>query len=172
MSRNIHTSLYEIQCENGEIDEDSCQYEPVDCDGYYMIEQYKYDNNFPKEWALSHLPGTGPEQCGNCYDYGSKDGLFVGYCANCAVYDYNCERGPGMGLDDDESFGNEQEDQDNKKEIELDSNTESEPVETNAERLAKLIELSKDLDYVFDIANGKAPSDDHVAMEFFGIKEE
>ena len=48
---------------------------------------------------------------------------------------------------------------------------------TKAERLAKFLAcannlFASDLDYVFDIANGKAPSDDHVAMEFFGIKEE
>jgi len=48
---------------------------------------------------------------------------------------------------------------------------------TKAERLAKFLAcannlFASDLDYVFDIANGKAPSDDDVAMEFFGIKEE
>jgi hypothetical protein len=48
---------------------------------------------------------------------------------------------------------------------------------TKAERLAKFLAcannlFASDLDYVFDIANGKAPSDDNVAMEFFGIKEE
>uniref|UniRef100_A0A6C0LA46 Uncharacterized protein n=1 Tax=viral metagenome TaxID=1070528 RepID=A0A6C0LA46_9ZZZZ len=48
---------------------------------------------------------------------------------------------------------------------------------TKAERLAKFLAcannlFASDLDYVFDIANGKAPSDDHLAMEFFGIKEE
>ena len=48
---------------------------------------------------------------------------------------------------------------------------------TKAERLAKFLAcannlFASDLDYVFDIANGKAPSDDQVAMEFFGIKEE
>ena len=48
---------------------------------------------------------------------------------------------------------------------------------TKAERLAKFLAcanniFASDLDYVFDIANGKAPSDDQEAMEFFGIKDE
>jgi hypothetical protein len=89
-------SLYEIRCENGEIDEDAWRYEPVDYGDFYMIESYKYSNTFPKEWAQNHLEGTGPEQCGNCYDHGSRDGVFSGYCLNCADYDYNGERGPGL----------------------------------------------------------------------------
>lgn len=90
------SSLYEIQCENGEIDEDTWRYEPVDCGYYYMIESYKYSNSFPKEWAKNHMEGTGPEQCGNCYEWGSKNGVFLGYCLNCAKYDYSGERGPGL----------------------------------------------------------------------------
>lgn len=89
-------SLYEIQCENGEIDEDAWRYEPVDYGDFYMIESYKYANSFLKEWAKNHMDGTGPEQCENCYDYGSKDGVFLGYCLNCAKYDYDGERGPGL----------------------------------------------------------------------------
>lgn len=92
-------SLYEIACENGEIDEDTGHYELVECLGYYMIESYKYAHDFSKEWAQNHMEGTGPEQCNNCYWYGSIDGVFMGYCLNCAEDIYNGERGPGLDLD-------------------------------------------------------------------------
>lgn len=88
-------SLYEIRCENGEIDEEEHGDKIFDYGDYYMVGYYKYNKNFPQEWALSHLSGTGPEQCGNCYDYGSKNDMFCEYCLNCAQYDYNGERGPG-----------------------------------------------------------------------------
>jgi len=91
-------SVYDIKCENGEIDEDAWRDEPVDCGEFYMIGCYNYVNSFPKEWAQSHLEGTGPEFCSNCYDHGSKDGVFLGYCLNCAIYVYNGERGPGLNL--------------------------------------------------------------------------
>jgi hypothetical protein len=93
-------SLYEIRCENGEIDEEEHGEKIFDYGDYYMVGYYKYDKNFPQEWALSHLSGTGPEQCGNCYDYGSKNDMFYAYCLNCAQYDYNGERGPGAGHND------------------------------------------------------------------------
>jgi len=70
-----------------------------------------------------------------------------------------------------------------KPEVKDNSETNDKPIPssvslpTKAERLAKFLAcannlFASDLDYVFDIANGKAPSDDHLAMEFFGIKEE
>jgi hypothetical protein len=162
MSRHYDNrpSLLEIKYENGEIEEDDgWRYEPVDCGDYYMIEYYKYANDFPKEWALSHLPGTGPEQCGNCYDYGSKDGVFLGYCLNCAKYDYNGERGPGMDLYEPAI-----------------EDLSPPPVEPNLTRMAKIIaqlrECSDDLDYVFQIAEGKVSSDDQRALDYFGIEKE
>jgi hypothetical protein len=159
MSRNDSVyenrpSLYEIRCENGEIDEDAWRYEPVDFDGGYMIEQYKYAISFPKEWAMSHLPGTGPEQCGNCYDYGSVEGLFVGYCLNCARYDYNGERGPGMDTGA----------------VTEDAEQDVEQPQKN-DRMAKLRELADELDYVFRIAEGTVPPDDQCALDYFGIEK-
>ena len=116
-------SRYEIQCENGDIDEDTCHYETVVCLGYYMIENYKYPHDFPKEWAQNHMEGTGPEQCNNCYWYGSIDGVFMGYCLNCA-HIYNGERGPGLALDfeseEDSSTVDPNEDQVHESETESD----------------------------------------------------
>ena len=39
-------------------------------------------------------PGTSPNHCGNCNIFGSYRGIFLGYCANCALT-YNMERGFG-----------------------------------------------------------------------------
>jgi hypothetical protein len=55
-----------------------------------------YHPSFPNEWTSSHEPGTGPEQCTNCATYGSYDGQFVGYCANCAINVYHGSRGRGF----------------------------------------------------------------------------
>jgi hypothetical protein len=54
-----------------------------------------YHPSFPNDWASSHEPGTGPEQCNNCAIYGSYNGQFVGYCVNCASV-YNGSRGRGF----------------------------------------------------------------------------
>ena len=61
----------------------------------YMLDECHYDVNFPLQYALSHIEGTGPMECGNCYDYGSWRGVFIGYCVNCA-YHYNYTRGRGF----------------------------------------------------------------------------
>ena len=187
-------SLREIRDENGEMEEDdSWRYEPVQCDGYYMIEQYKYANSFPQEWAMSHFDGTGPECCGNCYDYGSTDGVFLGYCLNCAIYVYNCERGPGLGLgatdqdmdldmdqdqDMDQDMALDQDkdhDQDQDQDLDMDMDTDMPPVESESARMAKLVaklrECSDELDYVFRIANGTAPPYDQRALDYFGIEK-
>ena len=158
-------SRYEIMCENGEIDEDAWRYEPVECGDYYMIESYKYANDFPKEWALNHMEGTGPEQCGNCYCYGSKDGVFLGYCLNCAKYDYNGERGPGL---DFEAEGEGDEAKGDRSAECIDTN-EDQVSEPESDRMAKLIAQAKDLDYIFQIAEGKVLSDDQRSHDFFGI---
>jgi hypothetical protein len=173
-------SLYEIQCENGEIDEDAWRYEPVDYEDYYMIESYKYAHDFPKEWAQNHMEGTGPEQCGNCYCYGSKDGVFLGYCLNCAKYDYNGERGPGLDLEaeSEEAEGDCEGDEDecdgsSKAVSSLDPNENQTPAsEPESDRMAKLIAQVKDLDYIFQIAEGKVLSDDQRSHDFFGIEKE
>lgn len=60
------------------------------CDGI------TYDKHFPEKWINSHKPNTGPKECFNCSTYGYWRGSFVGYCINCAEYEYNFERGCGM----------------------------------------------------------------------------
>jgi len=63
---------------------------------YYMYNEELYTATFPIEWAENHLPGTGPKECSNCACYGSWNGVFIGYCANCADYEYNGECGRGF----------------------------------------------------------------------------
>ena len=66
---------------------------------YYILNGVKYHISFPLPYALSHKRGTGPEECGNCADFGSIgfNKVFLGYCGNCAGdYDYSC----GLGLDE------------------------------------------------------------------------
>lgn len=55
-----------------------------------------YHRCFPAEWADSHAPETGPEQCLNCASSGCYQGQFIGYCANCADYVYHGRRGRGF----------------------------------------------------------------------------
>jgi len=55
-----------------------------------------YHENFPQEWAVNHEPGTGPEECKNCAYFGCIEDVFIGYCANCAIYVYEGSRGPGF----------------------------------------------------------------------------
>ena len=72
---------------------------------YYVLEGFRYDARFPVAWATSHdetwhgggrgcadeesqlhvyYQGGGPKNCGNCCEYGSRNGVFVHYCSNCA----------------------------------------------------------------------------------------
>jgi len=63
---------------------------------YYSYDEELYCGTFPEEWVLDHFPDTGPRECGNCAYYGSWNGVFLGYCANCAQFAYNGERGRGF----------------------------------------------------------------------------
>ena len=62
----------------------------------YLYDYQWYHEKFPKEWALNHKKGTGPGQCSNCEKYGCINTVFIGYCANCAVYEYDGKRGCGF----------------------------------------------------------------------------
>jgi hypothetical protein len=55
-----------------------------------------YIGGFPLEWATAHECGTGPKECVNCAYYGSVNGVFIGYCANCAQNAYKGSRGLGF----------------------------------------------------------------------------
>ena len=77
-------------------------------DETYQIGNVKYHSRFPREWAENHWTETGPEDCDNCAYNGSLNGVFIGYCVNCADYVYNGERGNGLwggGLDFDQDNG-------------------------------------------------------------------
>ena len=62
----------------------------------YLYQGIWYYIGFPVEWATSHLPETGPDQCDNCAHFGMYNGNFIGYCSNCAHYIYNGTRGRGF----------------------------------------------------------------------------
>jgi len=70
------------------------------CD-YYEVDGCKYISTFPYEWAIDHKwhheykdCGSGPKECENCREYGSINGVFVLYCANCKDYIYDTLPGP------------------------------------------------------------------------------
>lgn len=70
------------------------------CYSYYGI---YYANSFPEEWALHHLPKTGPHECLNCLYHGTYKGIFIDYCVSCANDEYKSERGSGINKDIDKN---------------------------------------------------------------------
>lgn len=62
---------------------------------FYTLAERKYADYFPRYFAEYHKPGTGPEQCLNCSVNGCIDGIFVGYCLDCA-FKYKGYRGVGF----------------------------------------------------------------------------
>ena len=62
----------------------------------YKFQGITYSKYFPYDWVTSHLDGTGPHECDNCFIYGSINDIFIGYCMNCARYNYDCKRGHGF----------------------------------------------------------------------------
>ena len=63
---------------------------------YYSYRGQLYIKQFPQMWATSHAAETGPEECDNCSFHGSWNGVFIGYCMNCAEYTYDFQRGHGF----------------------------------------------------------------------------
>jgi len=59
------------------------------CYSYYGI---YYASSFPEEWALNHLPKTGPHECLDCLYYGTYKGIFIEYCVNCSKNEYKDTR--------------------------------------------------------------------------------
>jgi hypothetical protein len=70
--------------------------EPYYHDDIYLYQGAWYHRNFPVIWAMTHETDTGPSQCSNCADFGCVNHVFIGYCANCAIYEYGGERGRGF----------------------------------------------------------------------------
>ena len=79
-------------------------------DNFYVFKGIVYDRHFPIEWAMNPKKidndfTCGPTDCLNCLDYGSYNGVFIGYCANCAQ-EYDYQRGNGF-VDYGEEFKHE-----------------------------------------------------------------
>jgi len=62
---------------------------------YYSYDDELYAGTFPEEWAQDHAPGTGPKECENCRNL-CFNGVFLGYCGNCAIHVYNGTRCKGF----------------------------------------------------------------------------
>jgi hypothetical protein len=63
---------------------------------YYVHKNRLYSSYFPQKWAVEHIEGTGPAECFLCDEYGHWNGVFIGYCYQCAIKCYHGERGRGM----------------------------------------------------------------------------
>ena len=72
---------------------------------YYILGGHRFDINFPIKWAVENLNEYdgendllrhGPVHCTNCATFGVINNVFVGYCSNCALYEYNYSRGNGF----------------------------------------------------------------------------
>ena len=62
---------------------------------YYSYDDELYAGTFPEEWAMDHAPETGPKDCENCRNL-CFNGVFLGYCGNCAIHVYNGTRCKGF----------------------------------------------------------------------------
>lgn len=67
---------------------------------YYNFNQVNYDINFPIDWAFQCPLSDpecefGPETCYDCFLHGYHNGVFIGYCTNCAFL-CNYQRGNGL----------------------------------------------------------------------------
>jgi len=71
-------------------------YSPSSYSPPYTVLSQMYFGSFPKEWALSHIDGTGPNKCLNCYSYGMISDCFAFYCVNCAALYERYHRGYGV----------------------------------------------------------------------------
>ena len=68
-----------------------------DRNNFYNYDGELYTATFPQKWASSHAQGSGPVECVNCRFYGCWNGVFIGYCINCANNPlYEGRRGRGM----------------------------------------------------------------------------
>jgi len=76
---------------------------------YYSYNNNLYAGTFPEEWALDHKHDTGPNACDNCRESGCWNGVFLGYCSNCAIHVYAGERGKGFFSPGEEIFNQENE---------------------------------------------------------------
>ena len=122
---------------------------------------YKYHLKFPDRWIENECPNTGRE-CPNCVGekhdgFAMWRGIVLGYCANCAIYVYNYNRGGGflsygfqnetndyLGTIDLETFGDLADNPENTMENLAARKQEYEEEEQN--RLDKEAELERKID--------------------------
>ena len=80
--------------------EETNKIECIKCFGnrgnYYYFDGDLYTETFPHDWVKSHEDyKTGPKYCISCRINGTWNGVFIGYCPECAEK-YDGERGPGF----------------------------------------------------------------------------
>lgn len=63
---------------------------------YYSYKGKYYTIQFPLEWVINQKEKTGLNDCNGCYYHGRLNGVFIGYCTDCAIDVYNYERGHGF----------------------------------------------------------------------------
>lgn len=63
--------------------------------GYKTYMGHRYHIDFPNEWILNELPETG-RNCLNCTGIATWRNIILGYCVNCAKFEYNYTRGRGF----------------------------------------------------------------------------
>ena len=62
---------------------------------YYNHKGVLYTKTFPKKWIRHCINGTGPHNCFQCMEHGFWNGVFIGYCKDCALL-YQGNRGRGF----------------------------------------------------------------------------
>ena len=71
------------------------------CGEYYSVNDVNYDIHFPIEWVfqipenIENIDKFGPETCYDCFINGYYNGVFIGYCVDCASF-CNYKRGNGL----------------------------------------------------------------------------
>jgi len=79
------------------------------CGEYYNFNGVNYDIHFPIDWVFQYPINVmifGPETCYSCFTNGYYNGVFVGYCSDCARI-VNYKRGNGMignGIENEEGL--------------------------------------------------------------------
>jgi len=71
---------------------------------FYFWEKTAYSIHFPLKWAIQEYHNNrpsafGPKVCGICEKYGFQDGIFMGYCADCAEKCQDLDKDKSASLD-------------------------------------------------------------------------
>ena len=68
----------------------------IELANYYIHQESLYSSHFPQVWAVEELPTCGPNNCASCQDVGFWNGVFIGYCRDCAINHHHGKRGRGL----------------------------------------------------------------------------